>query len=69
MKHIDQISAKLNLIEKDLSMQPVSESCLAQTRDIMCSICDGDVGTQRRKGLCHYLCYKWYQTCESELFC
>ena len=48
---------------------PVSSRCLARTRDVMCSLCDGDIGTQRRKGLCHYVCYQWYQSCDREMFC
>ena len=44
MKHVDQIGAKLNFI-KDAGL---SEECLENTRAIMCSLCDGDIGTQRR---------------------
>lgn len=42
MKHVDQITAKLNFIKVE---EAVSAECLARTREVMCSLCDGDVGT------------------------
>ena len=34
-----------------------------------CSVCDGDVGTQRRRGICKEVCDMWYKECVEERVC
>ena len=39
------------------------------TEEVYCSICDGDVGTQRKRGLCKEVCEQWYRECKEERVC
>ena len=36
---------------------------------MLCSVCDGDIGTGKRKGLCPNMCDQWYQACKSDYLC
>ena len=45
-----------------------SNECMTMAADVTCSICDADIGTQRRHGLCVDYCHRWYQACSHDLF-
>ena len=46
----------------------MSNRCLDITKQIQCSVCDSDIGTHKRKGICMDLCYTWYDFCMSDFF-
>ena len=55
MRDIDRIIARLNFIKRQEHFS-WSEQCLQETRDMLCTNCDGDIGTGRRYGVCADLC-------------
>ena len=42
--------------------------CKRITKEIFCYVCDGDVGTHRRAGICPDLCDSWYAHCANEYY-
>ena len=42
--------------------------CKQLTTEIFCSVCDGDVGTYKRKGICPQLCETWHYNCMGQEF-
>lgn len=46
----------------------LSKLCKQLTSEIFCTVCDGDIGTHRRRGLCPELCQSWHFHCSGEAF-
>ena len=44
----------------------LSEKCYLVTEEIICSVCDGDIGTHKKSGITPELCLSWYQNCEMD---
>ena len=36
---------------------------------VECSVCDADIGTRRKEGLCQGYCQTYYDACREDLFC
>lgn len=54
---LKRMSLRLNRLEF------LSEECKSWTEKAQCSVCDGDVGTARRIGICPEMCESWHQNC------
>ena len=43
-----------------------NEKCKQMTEKVHCSVCDGDMGLQRKTGICLEFCRDWWSECQDE---
>ena len=44
----------------------LNPECQKMTEKVHCSVCDGDMGIAKKKGLCPNVCKAWHDSCQGE---
>ena len=57
------MTADIRKIFMRLNHYDISPKCKKMTENIQCSVCDGDIGIQKKTGICPDICDNWYQMC------
>ena len=60
------MTADIRKIYMRLSHYDISPKCKKMTESIHCSVCDGDIGIQKKTGICPDICDNWYQMCKQD---
>lgn len=64
--HVNILKKKITKV-KDEAFR-LTPKCFDATKNVMCSVCDSDVGIHKKRGLCKDMCFTWYDLCMSDSF-
>ena len=45
----------------------MTTGCQIMVNEIHCSVCDGEIGLHKRRGICPDLCDQWYRSCKYDM--